>query len=282
MSPSPPANFDKARVLVTIIVADQDDDFGKAVTRSRNHQNAVRAADFAALDPQQERLRCELGLLGVRYAYQAEAYDHSEPSVIRFDEAAYALTMLLPDPRIPVMAKRSASGLVTVGEYPYNQIFTPTLTAYAVQNAVEVYNYVMRRMDHEAQGAADQLERLTYRHGGYALAFILMKRLHTAINGQQAIDPAKLAKEAGPHLDAIRQKLLDVIKPLANNVGPLAALRSQSHVNDIIRLVMIDDFLLDADKAIAPLMALDTSKEFYPERLFRYLASKAPQIGNVA
>lgn len=38
-----------ARVLVTIIAADAENDFGQSVTRARNHQNNVGKADFVAL-----------------------------------------------------------------------------------------------------------------------------------------------------------------------------------------------------------------------------------------
>ena len=45
------------------------------MTRARNHQNPVLSQNFAALDDEQERLRRELALLGVHYAYKPEALD---------------------------------------------------------------------------------------------------------------------------------------------------------------------------------------------------------------
>ena len=274
-------NIDGARVLVTIITADEDDEFGRSVTRSRNHQNTVKTADFTALDPEQERLRRELALLGIRYAYQAEAQDHADASVIRVEEAAYALAMLGPDPRLPVMAKRSATNLQLVGEYPYNAIFTPALTAYQLRNAIDAFRYIMTRMGEEASAAADQQERLAYRHGAYVLAFILMKRMRGVIDGQARMDTQKLAAAAGPVLDGLRQKLWDETTPLLGERGPLAIFRNQADVNTILRLAITANFGLDGDAALPALLAIDTTNQPYPERLFQYLSNKAPQIGNL-
>lgn len=274
-------NIDAARVLVTIIVADGDDTFGQSVTQSRNHQNSVKTADFTALDPEQERLRRELALLGIRYAYQAEAQDLTDPATMRVDEAAAALAMLHPDPRLPIMAKRSATSLQLVDEYPYSTLFTPALTAYQLRNAVDVFRYIMVRMGQEATAAANGSERLAYRHGAFVLAFVLMKRLHTAIDAPARIDPQKLAAVVGPILDSLRQILWDQTTPHLAVRGPLAIFRNQADANIILRLAMTAHYALDADAALPALLALDTSTQPYPERLFNYLASRAPQIGNI-
>ena len=57
------ADISMAKVSLTLIKADTDGEFGKAVTRARNHQNPILLANFAALDDEQERLRRELAYL---------------------------------------------------------------------------------------------------------------------------------------------------------------------------------------------------------------------------
>src|SRR5207245_1949221 len=61
----PTAKLDNARVSITLIQADADTEFGKAVTRARNHQNPIYWADFVALHDEQERLRRDLAHLGI-------------------------------------------------------------------------------------------------------------------------------------------------------------------------------------------------------------------------
>jgi len=60
-----------AKLLITIIeIGNGVDDIGLRITRARNHQNVVRGVDFAALDPNQERLRQELAAAGITYFYR--------------------------------------------------------------------------------------------------------------------------------------------------------------------------------------------------------------------
>ena len=60
-----------AKLLITVIeIGNAADDIGLRITRARNHQNVVRGVDFAALDPNQERLRQELASAGITYFYR--------------------------------------------------------------------------------------------------------------------------------------------------------------------------------------------------------------------
>jgi hypothetical protein len=61
------ADISNARVSVTVVNAKTETEFGKLVTRARNHQNPVYLADFVALDDEQERLRRDLAYLGYHY-----------------------------------------------------------------------------------------------------------------------------------------------------------------------------------------------------------------------
>ena len=275
------ASISKARVLITIIAADAEHEFGQSVTRARNHQNDVGKADFVALDVEQERLRRELAILGYRYAYQAEALDITDPSIIRAEEAAFALSMLPPDPRLPVMAKRNAASLQKVGQYPYATNFTPALSSLVLLNAVLAFRYIAARMIQEAAGAQTEQERLTYRHGSYSVAFVMMKRLRQQIEGQLVLNPQRLAAAVGPELDNLRQILWAQTQPVSAGRNPLNVFKTQADVSGIIRLTMTDHYNLQADAALPPLIALDTGDEPYPQRLFTYLSTRAPQIGNL-
>jgi AIPR protein len=104
----PEKNISKANVLITLIKADGDGDFGKRVTRARNHQNAVVRQNFAALDDGQERLRADLAALGLRYVYKAgdPLENLLDPNTIELDEAARALATMQHDPRFCVWLKK--------------------------------------------------------------------------------------------------------------------------------------------------------------------------------
>lgn len=282
MSAAGQASISDARVLVTVIAADTENAFGQAVTRARNHQNDVAKADFIALDGEQERIRRELALLGYRYAYQAESLDPADQTVMRADEAAFALAMLRPDPRLPVMAKRNASSLQKVGHYPYSEIFTPALTAFELRNAVLAFRYIASRMNEEAAGAGNEQERLTYRHGAYAAAFVMMKRLRVAITGDPALHPQRLIATVGPELDNLRQTLWAETQPLTVGRNPLNLFKTQADVSSVIRAMMTVHYGLQNNPALPPLLALPIGNDPYPVALFNFLSTQAPQIGNLA
>jgi hypothetical protein len=276
------ASISDARVLMTIIAADAENDFGQSVTRARNHQNDVGKADFIALDPEQERIRRELAIVGYRYAYQAEALDLTDPTIIRAEEAAFALSMLQPDPRLPVMAKRNAASVQKVGQYPYSTIFTHALSALELRNAVIAFRYIIARMNEEAAGAPTDQERLTYRHGAYAVAFVMMKRLREQIAGHPPLSLPRLMAVLGPELDNLRQVAWAQTQPFSVGRNPLNVFKTQGDVSDIIRLLMTEHYGLQASPALPPLIALDIGGQPYPERLFAFLSTQAPQIGNLA
>ncbi len=85
-----------AKVLITIIeIGAQGDDIGFRITRARNHQNVVRGIDFAALDPEQERLRQELALLGITYYYRPSAEARTRrDDAFTLEEAVVAMACL--------------------------------------------------------------------------------------------------------------------------------------------------------------------------------------------
>lgn len=275
-------NIASARVLITVIAADGENAFGQSVTRARNHQNDVGKADFIALDGEQERIRRELALLGYRYAYQAEALDPADQTIIRAEETAFALAMLQPDPRLPVMAKRNAASIQKVGQYPYSSMFTPALTAFSVRNAVLAFRYIATRMSEESVGAGTEMERLTYRHGAYAIAFVMMKRLRDAITADPALDLQKLAAAVGPELDNLRQTLWAETQPLTAQRNPRNLFKTQADVVAIIRSMMTAHYGLQNNPALPPLLALPLGNDAYPVRLFGFLSTRAPQIGNLA
>ena len=193
-----------ARVSLTLIKADAGGDFANAVTRARNHQNPVMFSDFAALDAEQERLRREVAYLGVHYTYKAGAPDSAyDPTHIRIDEAAQALTLLQVDPRYIVWAKREPVRLLDTTSDQYKALFSPTLTAFQLVNAVRFNRYAQTRVTAEAGHATGQ-ERLTYKHGNYALAWVLAKRVSGALKSAALLNEGNLRTEISAPFDQLR------------------------------------------------------------------------------
>lgn len=278
---NPGHDISGSRVMLTLIKTNADGDFGKAVTRARNHQNPVQLANFAALDDEQERLRRDLAHLDIDYVYKAgrvpPGYD---PNRILLSEAVQALAVLEPDPRYAVWLKKSPAVFLDTGSEPYQHIFAQSLSAFRLANAVRVYRYIRERAQVEARSNGGS-EKATYKHGEYVLAFIFAKRLREAIDGHALVDGAKLKTSASTAFDDARQTLWDKVRPETTYRGPLATFRNQSHALPVIRKAMTNHYGLKDDAALKALRSKTVFGQAYQVDLFKYLASKAPQIGNV-
>lgn len=285
------SDISTARVSLTLIKADSDGEFGKAVTRARNHQNPVLLANFAALDDEQERLRRDLAYLGIHYAYKAEAADGVvDENRIRIDEAAQALAMLQPDPRFVVWLKKEPAQLLDTTSVQYKALFNPSVTAFQLANSVRLNRYIQNRMATEARSVSGQ-ERLAYKHGSYVLAWAMAKRLSKAITGSALLNDAKLKDALSAPFDQLRQALWDATHkatlfsagpPIMYAKGPLALFRNQTDVMPLVQEILIAHYGLSADPALEHKKALYKTGQPYPMDLFEYLVSKAPQIGNLA
>ena len=281
---NPTRDISAAKVSFTLIQIDAADDFGKAVTRARNHQNPVSLADFAALDDEQERLRRDIAHYGMHYIYKAEAPDSvNDRSRIRLAEAAGALAMLQDDPRYVVWLKREPLRLLDTETDQYKALFNSSLTALQLINAVRLNRYVQQRMLEIVQSSSG-LERLAYKHGSHAIAWVLAKRVRDAISSNTLLDDAKVTSALSIPFDELRSVHWDRTEAdtKQSKKGPLALFKNQTDVNSVLEAVLTAYFNLTADPQLALRRSRIIPGQAYPQALFQYLISKAPQIQDLA
>jgi hypothetical protein len=279
LADNPDANLEAARVSITLIKADADGDFGKSVTRARNHQNPVLLTNFVALHDEQERLRRDLAHLGIHYAYKAEAADGTAaPDRIRVDEAAQALALFHEDPRYVVWLKKEFPRLLDTDAAQYKNLFNASVTAFQLANAVRFSRYAFSRMAIETI-AAHGSERLTYKHGNFAFAWILARRVKAERNSVKLFDQSKLESSLSAPADQLRQTLWNKIQPSLAIKGPLSLFKNQTDVIPLLKTIIVEYFGLTADTVIP--QKHQKAGDAYPKDLFDYIDSKAPQIGNL-
>ena len=185
-----------AKVLITIIeIGAGAVDFGLEVTRARNHQNVVRGVDFAALDPNQERLRQELALLGITYYYRpsAEARARREDA-FTLEEATIALACLSfpvahgrdlqtaqrrTHPNavdLVVTAKKEVGRLWEQDGATYGQIFTAGLSGLRVCRMIRIYRFIDCILAASERSETTYARRMLFRHGRYfIMAFVAFR-----------------------------------------------------------------------------------------------------------
>jgi hypothetical protein len=196
----------KAMVPVRIISsAKSADPFASEVTRFTNTQNAIEKRDFVALDPQQERIRQELHIEGVEYAYKSGA--NTGTAAKRFDltEATVALACSNMDVTLAVQAKREIGRLwEDLSKAPYKQLFNAGVTGPAVWQAVQA----MRTVD-QALAATTKTysgrENLICVHGNRFIQWAALRRLGYAI-------AQPFSKSEGEVLAAVQATVAKVIE----------------------------------------------------------------------
>lgn len=277
---NPDADISVAKVMITLIKADAESDFGKEVTRARNTQNDVKEIAFAALDEEQERVRRELQHLDIDYVYRVgETPTGYNPNRILVAEAIQALALLELDPRYPVWMKRSLIDFQRTDGEPYKQIFSQSLSSIKLVNAVRVYRYIRQQVAASVRGSQYE-ERKAYRHSEYALGYVFAKQFRDAIGGSDLIDVAKLTSAGSAPYDTLRQHLWEVIQSFTWP-GPLAISKNQDHTLNVIRRLMTRQYGLKGNPAIKALRAKYITGQPYQVDLFKYLSSNATQIGNI-
>lgn len=130
----------KAKVLARIIsLEDCPKDFGRRVTIATNTQNRIHNRDFAALDPEQERLSRELRFEDVDYVYKTGVAFPDPTRGCTIEDATIALACASDDPRLAVMAKAQLGSLwEDIGKHPYLTLFNGALTGPQIWNAVRI------------------------------------------------------------------------------------------------------------------------------------------------
>lgn len=168
-----------AKLLVTIIeVGTATDGIGVKITGARNTQNAVRDVYFAALDPNQERLRQECMVSGVVYHYRPSA-DRGQDD-ITIEQAAIALACFSDDTNIVVAAKREVSQLYKRENY-YATLFSDQLSGITLCRYVRIFTY-LDEIFAASERSATGRQKMFYRHGRFFILDILSRQNKALLN----------------------------------------------------------------------------------------------------
>ncbi|HLW72122.1 MAG TPA: AIPR family protein [Candidatus Binataceae bacterium] len=171
--------FHHARVLVRLISLEGcPPNFDSQLTRAANTQNRIEKKDFAALDPEQERLHTELFLeFSKDYSYKTGDYEPQPDEGCTLDEAAVALACRQPDATLVVFAKAAQGRLYDdVTKPPYTALFNPSVSAYKLWRSVEV----MRLVDITLKACQKSLtgkDRYIAVHGNRFILYIVFQSL---------------------------------------------------------------------------------------------------------
>jgi hypothetical protein len=138
-----------AKVHVRLISLEKvPEDFGRMVTRGTNTQNPIQNRDFAALDPNQQRLAREMELDGKKYAFKSGDYEPKGDEGCNIEDATVALACAGSDVALAVQAKREIGQLWRdIEKAPYTTLFNSSLQANQMWRAVRVLREVSNELE---------------------------------------------------------------------------------------------------------------------------------------
>jgi hypothetical protein len=158
----------QARVNVRFIsLGNCPEDFSIQLTRAANTQNRIERRDFAALDPEQDRLRRDLWM-EYEKQYVFKTGDPAPPSDngCGIDEATVALACAQDNLGLAVQSKREVGKLwEDINRPPYKLLFNASVTASRLWRCVEILRAVENTLK-KKQARLESRDRMTWRRHG--------------------------------------------------------------------------------------------------------------------
>lgn len=168
----------KAKVLIQMVeLGTNKQKEATQITRLTNTQNRIEGKDFAALDPQQERIRKDLQFYGIEYFYKTGASVNDGARQISLEEAIVAQACSLMDPTYVHIAKQNVGALTeNIERKPYKLLFNAKTSSCELVNNVRllrlVEEYVARR-----QKDVESQKRIILVQGNRALLHLVIRSI---------------------------------------------------------------------------------------------------------
>jgi AIPR protein len=172
-----PDSVQQAKVSIRFIsLEDCPEDFDREVTRSNNTQNRIDSRDFIALDPEQERIRNELRLEGIIYAYKAGEIAQLREKGFEIEEATLARACSFNDVTYAVLAKGKISRLWDdIEKAPYKALFNGSVTGPSLWRVVQIMRLINEQLDREKLERKKNKEHLYLVHGNLFIAHVTFR-----------------------------------------------------------------------------------------------------------
>lgn len=212
-----PEQVSKAIVMIQIIdLSSVDTETATQITRLSNTQNRIENKDFAALDPEQDRLRTELTFTHYSYLYKSGDKITNLEKQISFDEAIVALACLNADISYTVIAKGNVGALSEdITKTPYKALMNRATNSYALLNSVLYMREVERCLQDKKEQANNNRERLVCIHANrFILHFILKDKEKNENFNMSVIDKDNIRNSVISLLDVFVDRTTQFIDEL--------------------------------------------------------------------
>jgi len=234
---------DDAKLLVTVIEIGQGStaiDLGERITNTRNTQNTVHRDNFAALDPNQERLRQELAISGIIYHYRTSDYTTTtDNSQFALEDATLALACFSGDTQMIVAAKKEISQVKDRNGSFYPKLFRDALSGAQLYRQIQIFRYLNTLLSN-AEATEQGRRAMFFRHGCYFILHIWARRNQIILNKAELIlsDADKL--QLSDDILELAEQVYNIAEPMfgASGNGYLKIFRTMTDAEPLAQAVM--------------------------------------------
>lgn len=221
--------------------------FAVDVTRAANTQNKIEARDFAALDPNQQRLAIDMALEGKRYCYRSGDTVPSGAIGCDIYEATIALACA-EDLELMVQAKREV-GLLwgDITQDPYKKLFSDHLSADKLWRAVSIKRAVDLALRLDTTAKRMFRGPLIAAHGNRFVLYRVFKDPQFCTWADPASDVSQFVDNAAAVTIRELQKLIQYIASHLANAYPQNVFKNLERCREIDRSMPRGNGLNPAD-----------------------------------
>jgi hypothetical protein len=208
-----PEKVAKASVLVRIISLEHcPPGFALDVTRATNTQNRIGPRDFVVFDPQQDRLKVELQVDKIQYAFKSGETVVDRAAGFDVEEGAVAMACSHPNVALAVIAKRQAGTLLgNIKTEPYTDLFYDSLTGAKLWYRVQLMRTIDQTLSN-FRGSLTGRNGMVPTHGNRLIAHVVFRQLHDedldSPNGHRIEDVNRRIEEITP---VVASRMIEVV-----------------------------------------------------------------------
>lgn len=227
----------KAKVFITIIeIKDNSNYLGTRVTRARNYQNDVKEIHFAALDPNQERLRRELASIGITYHYRpSAAAQMPREDAFKLEDAALALACLgfeiqpasavgrqhrtVNAVDLVVTAKDENERLLQQNGDIYKKLFSTNLSGIRLYRLVQLYRFIDPILAATERSEQIHKRRMFFRHARFFIMAFVASRSEQIVNQASTLLTDDQKDTLSRQVNELSELIYTASEPLQSSKG---------------------------------------------------------------
>lgn len=238
-----PDQVQQGRVNVRFIsLGNCPEDFSIQLTRAANTQNRIERRDFAALDPEQDRLRRDLWMeYEKQYVFKTGDPVPLPDNGCGIDEATVALACAQGNLGLSVQAKREVGKLwEDINRPPYKLLFNASVTASRLWRCVEILRAVENTLK-KKQAKLEGRERMVAVHGNRLILHEVFKGLPVDKFDDVNFDLVNAQKKAMTLAAAMLKTAIRVVAKKFPNAYLNSLFKNQSKCEEIVKGISKND-----------------------------------------